>query len=423
MSDSLTTYGYIKDNKVFLKAFKDFPEREIGVVRESEEQSLQYFIDRFSLAEKKVDEVKDAIIEYPNKGSYLMKIIHLKTYLNSFSGLGDFDALYKTLDSLEAEINLFVAENRKKNTEIKKSLLKEAEEIKNSGDWLEATKFLKDIKLKWIKTGSAYREIEDMLNESFDELLDEFFDKRKYYYKNQRKIFSDRRAAYKKIIEEMRYINDEEPTDSFERVKQLQQDWRLVGKVQRQKYMKLWDRFKKEVDFFFLPEDEKMLVNRGRVKKTGIELKRDLFAKVNQMLETDKISIPKVKKIQKKWKSVGKLPLEEDKELNLNFRIVCNEIFEAYFLMRTAKTEYANYDSMTSTEQIKVKIRLIRESIKMDEYELGMFNNKFKNVQSTETRDSDTMKNMIKQRGTYINKIKTKQRILRKLQDLLLRSY
>jgi hypothetical protein len=35
-------FGYIKDEKVFLKSFLHFPEREIGVVKESETDSMRF---------------------------------------------------------------------------------------------------------------------------------------------------------------------------------------------------------------------------------------------------------------------------------------------------------------------------------------------------------------------------------------------
>ena len=48
-----TEYGYIKDGKVFLKGYLDHEDREIGVVREDDEASLQYFIDRFTRVKEK----------------------------------------------------------------------------------------------------------------------------------------------------------------------------------------------------------------------------------------------------------------------------------------------------------------------------------------------------------------------------------
>ena len=47
-------YGYCKEGKVFLKGYADYPDRQIGVVRNTEEEALQYFVNRFTIAENKV---------------------------------------------------------------------------------------------------------------------------------------------------------------------------------------------------------------------------------------------------------------------------------------------------------------------------------------------------------------------------------
>ena len=40
-------YGYCKDGKVYLKSYSEYEERQIGVVRNTEEEALQYFVNRF----------------------------------------------------------------------------------------------------------------------------------------------------------------------------------------------------------------------------------------------------------------------------------------------------------------------------------------------------------------------------------------
>ena len=124
-----------------------------------------------------------------------------------------------------------------------------------------------------------------------------------------------------------------------------------------------------EVDFFYMTEEEKGKARERQKKKTGIERKKELYQEVVKLLDNDDDNIPAVKKVQKEWKMIGKLPIEEDKEINLNFRIVCNEIFEVHFLNSTVSQEFPEFSEMVLTEQIKLKIRVLKESIKVDEYE------------------------------------------------------
>jgi hypothetical protein len=90
MSNTNSPYGYAEDGKVYLNGYLNLPTRAIGVVKDSEQASIQYFIKRFELAQQKVDELAKSVQTTTNRGSYLMKLIHLREYLSAFDGLGDF---------------------------------------------------------------------------------------------------------------------------------------------------------------------------------------------------------------------------------------------------------------------------------------------------------------------------------------------
>src|SRR5690554_4625643 len=95
-------YGYIKENKVYLKGFLNQEDRVIGEVKEDEESTLKYFEDRFQTVKEKVDKLKQDIEENQNKGSFLMKLIHLRDSLMQYDALGDFVPLIEELNNLES---------------------------------------------------------------------------------------------------------------------------------------------------------------------------------------------------------------------------------------------------------------------------------------------------------------------------------
>lgn len=67
------TYGYTKEGKVYLRGYGEYPDREIGYVRNTEEEALSYFRNRFQLAQQKVIQLHQDVQEAQNKGSYLTK--------------------------------------------------------------------------------------------------------------------------------------------------------------------------------------------------------------------------------------------------------------------------------------------------------------------------------------------------------------
>ena len=97
-------YAYIKDSKVFLKGYLDLPERQIGEVKRTDEEAFQYFINRYDIAVKKVEQLEKEIDGATNKGSYLTKLLQLRKRLENFDGIGNFIPLLTKLDIKEEHV-------------------------------------------------------------------------------------------------------------------------------------------------------------------------------------------------------------------------------------------------------------------------------------------------------------------------------
>ena len=93
MTANTTDFFYIKNDKIILKAQGAFPEREIGTIKSSEEETIQYFVERYNKLEAKVSEVKKLVEEEDNKGSFLQKVLNLQAELIQYDGIGDFITL------------------------------------------------------------------------------------------------------------------------------------------------------------------------------------------------------------------------------------------------------------------------------------------------------------------------------------------
>ncbi|MDW7695061.1 DUF349 domain-containing protein [Flammeovirgaceae bacterium SG7u.111] len=423
MSDSgikeypeISDFGYIKDDKVYLKGYLGFKDREIGVVRESDEESMRYFLNRFEMVEKKVNEVKEAIVTAENKGSYLMKLIHMRTYLAQFNGLGDFTKLYEEINNMEDDIRVYIEKNRQKNYEIKTALLNEANSFKGSADWKFGAEKLKELKLKWIKTGSAHKEVEEQLSKEFNEALEYFFQRRKSFFLEQAKVIKDakRRAQY--IINDLTRINQagSDPAKA-DKVKSYQREWRTFSKVPKKIIAPMFSSFKKQIDTYF----NNLKYNAAMKEKSSIEIKQDIYTEVENMLEGKaRFDINFVKQLQLKWKQFGKLPNPEDKQLNLKFRIVCNELFEMHFLEKSTRYFHPDFPKKTFSEQIKLKMQVLQDSIDKDEQELEDYSKKYAFELAQDSRTPGNYP-VFQQRNNYVNKLKTKHRILSKLQDKL----
>ncbi len=420
MSDSaikeypeISDYGYIKDGKVYLKGYLGFKDREIGEVRESDEESMRYFVNRYEMARKKVEDVKTSVETAENKGSYLMKLIHMRTYLASYNGLGNFTEFFEQINELEDEIREYIAKNRDKNYEIKTALLEEAKLLRDSSDWKLTTAKFKELKLKWIKTGSAHKEVDDQFSEDFNAALEYFFKRRNDHFKQQARILNDRLMRYKSFINQVKRINREgSPPSQADRVKSIQREWKSVGRIDKRKFARVSNDFRREIEQYF----NNLKYSAAIKDKSPIEIKQDMLKEVEQMLDNNgRVNMATVKTLQNKWKQLGKQADARDKELNLKFRIVCNELFESHFLEKATRYLYPDMQHKPQTEQIRLKMNVLKDSINKDDEELEQYQRKYA-LELSENHRTPANFPVFQQRNNLVNKIKTKNRILKKLE-------
>ncbi|MCS6821991.1 MAG: DUF349 domain-containing protein [Microscillaceae bacterium] len=368
-------YGYIQDDKVFLKGYLNFPDRQIGVVKESPEASIKYFERRFEIAQNKVNELERLISEAQNKGSYLMKLIHMRKYLSEFDGLGDFVALFDKLDKLEALLRNLIAANRIKNLEIKRALLSEITAIIQAPEFKDVTNEVRELKMKWIKTGSAPAEYEEELERSFNEGIKKFFELKKQFYKARAKAIKENLRNYRLIIEKAEQLKDSDDFEkAFEEFRELQKNWKTAGKIPHKKATKLWERFKNINDYFFQryknykPYKEKY----AELDALGIrntEQKR-LCYEAEKLVNSDKEGTAEIAKtLLMDWKKLSNTFKCLDEDIYNRFRNACDKIFEYNYLLRVVKRKYPNIELKPREDKLRIKTSFMRELIRRDERE------------------------------------------------------
>jgi hypothetical protein len=429
-------YGYIKDDNVYLKGYNDRPDRQIGVVKESSEASIAYFEDRYQKLLEKVEEVAAAIEESQNKGSYLMKLVHIRESLETYNAIGDSTAVERRIVELEQGIEDYISENRVKNTEIKTALLAEAQELKDSSDWEEVSEYLKDLKMRWIRTGSVGEEDEE-ISEEFDRCLDIFFERRKAFFDNERIVNDDRILQYKRISNKVRKLNyqKEKTPEMRQEVIDLQKAWKDVGVIPKWKYLKLYRNYKREVDLFFGNEPTNDTYSSYRQEPPTpttpegiLESKRKLTEEVEEIASKfENVHLNNVKTKQVQWKKMGIIRNnDEDRLLNNRFHAACSEIFTHVFLENEAKESFEGYESKTGFEQLKLKIKLIKDSIREEEPKLQQIAKEIPQDSYGRPmfdRNEPSHAPVRSQYMNLLNVIRTKKRLSKKFQNQLNSSY
>ena len=408
-------YGYIKDGKVFLKGFLGKPDRIIGEVKEDEASTISYFEARFEQIKEKVEKLKADIQENQNKGSFLMKLIHLRDSLYESDALGDFIPLIEDLNRSEDYLNEIIQANRAKNLEVKKALILEAEEMKNDTDWKETAEKFKELKLRWIKTGPVDKEISEDIEKQFNDAVQTFFENRRHFFEGLALQAEENIKVYEALVVQAREAHDLPNSKmAFEISKRIQKEWKEAGKVPAEKRQPLWDEFSRLNNRIF--SRYKRDLNPGPQMHP-----REVLKKIEAMVEelkkmahqpTSHALISRAKAIQEDWK---KLPARKPKEANLparSYQFFMDIIFEKAFVEKLVHGKYPDFDSMEPQEQNKIKSALLKDLLHRDQGELETMQSNSDNFR-VQTPDFEMM--MKKKLSGLKRKVDVKNYILKQL--------
>lgn len=408
-------YGYIKNTKVYLRGFLGQADREIGEVKEDEASTLKYFEARFEQLKGKVEKLKNDIQENQNKGSFLMKLIHLRESLFESDALGDFVPLIEELNQQEAFLNEIIQSNRSKNLEVKNALIEEAESMKDNTDWKETTEFFKELKLRWIKTGPVEKELHEEIETRFNDAVQTFFENRRHFFEGMALQAEENIKIYESLVLQAREAHDlPDSKMAFDISKKIQKQWKEAGKVPAEKRQPLWDEFSKLNNRIF-----------SRYKRTlnpGPQMHpRELMKKIETLTEEIKrlVNVPtsyevinKAKAIQEEWR---KLPPRKPKEATLtarSFQFFTDIVFEKAFLEKLIHGKYPDFNEMPVSEQIQLKTDLLKDLLHRDQSELDTMQNNTDNFR-VQTEDFEIM--MKKKLSGLKRKVDVKNYILKQL--------
>ncbi|MCY7358373.1 MAG: DUF349 domain-containing protein [Rudanella sp.] len=407
-------YGYVADGKVFLKGYLHYPDRQIGEVKRTEQEALDYFKNRFVIAQNKVAQLEQEIEEAQNKGSYLTKLVQLRKKLTSFDAIGDFIPLLDRLDGQELILTDLIKNNQLKNLEIKRALIAEAESVASSDDWKPVADMLQEIKLKWIKTGPVDKPLDEEVEGTFTALLDSFFQRRRDYFNEQNKLITERLEQYDLLIRQAyRLTRNPNVDESYQEVRKLNNAWKAVGEVPIKKSGKLYKQFKKATTLVFNKYNE----SKGIV----IILKVDprLEAQIKMTEEAERLSkqtdifaaAERAKVLLNSWKEI-KVPFKlQDKGISERFRSACDKIFELSYLGRVLSRKYPAFEMKSESEQLRTKIREMEYLVRREKSDLQIA-----------LQDADGLDPENPEDKQIINKINTQKRKIA-MKELILREF
>lgn len=378
-------FGYIKDGKIFKKGWENHPDKEIGEVRdENEKKSVAFFQERFEDLTNKVSEVTDKIDQTENKGSFLMKIVHLKDHLGDHDGLGDYLQLSQTLDKYESLIRDIIQKNRKRNTEIKSALLEEGKQFSEIINWREATEKINDLKSRWIKTGNAEEDKNEELENTFWTMVEAFFDRKKKFYEDKQKLTEHRQRQYTDLVEEAKSLSNLHGKERFTKVKELKEKWGEIGGIPADLYGPLNKDFLQALKGkkFIAPTDySKTLKGLENVKTGKAPYNKDELDKLKKSLFRDK------SRSAEKQKCLELIQLLHERE----------------FVLKLANKRFPQYETLDEKKQVEIKVNILRDLLSRDAEDLKTYEDNAANFASADGQMNPLVEGKIKSQRRKID--------------------
>ncbi|MCD4780005.1 MAG: DUF349 domain-containing protein [Candidatus Omnitrophica bacterium] len=324
----LEQWGYIDEQgNVCQRDCQYFKGRIIGRADgRSEDEIWAYYALRFEKLNQYYDELE---LEYnKNRGrrDLIDKIHRLLDYITDVDALGDFDSLLKKVHLIRDEIEGEFGDNLKRKEEI----CQRVEELVNPVDWKSAGEEVKEIQDEFRARGSVSDDKEDYIWRRFREALDKFYEGRRNYFEQRDKDRLEnleKKEALCRKAEDLCLTTDW--NNSSDELKHMQQDWKEVGPVPRDRTEELGQRFKQACDVFFKRRAQHYnLLDEERLN--NLKRKELMCEEAEALSESDdwKKTAALLKKLQEDWKEIGQVPKEKSDEIWLRFKTANDNFFQ-----------------------------------------------------------------------------------------------
>jgi hypothetical protein len=418
-------YGYVEDGGVWLRPTLGQPARRIGQVKDTDDDALRYFAQRYETFRAKVDELLTRLETADNQGSYLMKILHLQEQSKQHDGLGDYATLHRRLREAEDQLKVSVARNREKNLATKASLIQQAEELSDSEDWISASEKVKELRQAWLKTGPVDKELTEELEGRFHGAVQLFFDRRKAFQTDRKALARRTVDRYRELVNQAEALKNSDQFEATSRqLKQLQTAWRDVnGNLPKKQAAELWTKFRAANNHFFerlkqhIESQRVAAATEGRSSvpssaEESLVRKRELANRAEALLGVpSNQAVNQAKALQAEWKQSGAVRGPESDRLWQRFMLACDKVFEMSALDYYLRKRQAEGTTSTPTERALAATTALRKFIENDRQELDLLRDNLDKLSSAPANDQFRQLLQGKIR-TFERKIQTKTELI-----------
>lgn len=205
-------------------------------------------------------------------------------------------------------------DERTTNLATKQALVTEAESLSSSTDWAKTTARFQELQKLWQASGPVPRDAGRDLAQRFRVASGAFFTRRREDLATRKQVWSENLAKKEALCaraETLAESTDWDATSS--EMKRLQQEWKTIGPIRRNKSEEMWNRFRAAGDKFF-----ERFHNRHQIAlATKLAEREAMVADLETMAageQTDEL-VQRVQQLRTTWNRAVPIPSSEAKVL------------------------------------------------------------------------------------------------------------
>ncbi|MCB0822049.1 MAG: DUF349 domain-containing protein [Bacteroidales bacterium] len=242
-----------------------------------------------------------------------------------------------------------IKDEQQNNFNLKLDLCTQAESIKDSSDWKQATNDLINLQKEWKKIGPVPRKHSDKIWKRFRAACDEFFKRKADFFGNIKQHEADNQKQKEDLIQKVKDFSfGKDKNANLETLKEFQREWMEIGHVPFKEKDRLQNEFRNAINSHF----DQLKINRAEMQTMNFKQR---FEGVKEKPNANRIINNELNFLHNKRKK-----LEDDVKLWEN---------NLGFLASSKKADLLKLEFEKKIDKVKEEIKLITEKIKFLERE------------------------------------------------------
>ncbi|MFD2244838.1 DUF349 domain-containing protein [Pontibacter ruber] len=268
--------------------------------------------------------------------------------------------------------------DRKRNLDAKLQLIDRAEALQNEQSINKALQELRHLHEEWKNIGPVPNEQRDAIWERFIQASERVHDRRRTYQEERKGKEMENLTRKRELLARLQafqgFTTDRinEWRDKTDEIQKLKEEWDAAGLVPKEYAEEInksfWSSYKaffQHKNMFFKGLDEQKMQN--------LRLKTELCEEAEQLKDSTDWNATKEKliQLQKKWKTIGRVPDKYSDKIWQRFRAACNEFFDrkqAQEQQKGAEMEKLSSEKMELYDRVTEQLSQPNTTTSVEEY-------------------------------------------------------